>query len=383
MKPILQDNDLAIILAGIGAKYLMKQAQTASQTNSQVFHSDKFYQAADYLATELQNQLSSPISSDTQADLTNSTQPHVSQLSATNSDFDSLVSLAGWLASNKITYQNQRIAWATSEEHPDDAIPAGEGNVDTYLNKKLLLSYLSYLRDNTAVKNKALQLKLNHIISEVNSNLLTKEDKPLSNKPTAPSATSTTPAAGTPATPGTAKEEPGKGTGTGPGGAGALSTEQLQRVIDTLPLTMEDIDFRRIQAFFNTYGPMSSSTGNDINQGMSMIANLWNDSGGRGPIIVDKQPSFSLYAGPNQVVTWLAPPAGSNYLPFISGLEIILRNVQNVLKDLYYKYGSKVTGDNLTRLKGQINGPTSIWQGNWDVLESWKSRGVTVMNPGK
>jgi len=170
----------------------------------------------------------------------------------------------------------------------------------------------------------------------------------------------------------------GKDDKSGAGAGGAASADQIQRVIDSLPLSMSNIDFRRIQAFYNAYAPLASPTANqEIAETMNMINTIWNGGGGWGPIVKNKQNTFSLYAGVSEVAGWLTN--NQAFMPFIAGLEAILRSVKIVLEDLNYQYGSKIKGDNLTRLKGQVEGSSSIWQGNWGIVETWRARATEIL----
>lgn len=179
----------------------------------------------------------------------------------------------------------------------------------------------------------------------------------------------------------------GTGAGAGSDGTGAsgkaVAPGAVGKVADVLPLTTDDIDFGRIQAFFTAYAPLASPQAQTyINECLGYISKVWTGSGSSGPLVKGRQASFNLYAGPNEIATWLSPPAGSNYISFISALEAILRDVSLVLKDFFgqYKFSPELRGERLLRLRGQIEGSNSIWQGNWETIESWKSRGVTIMN---
>lgn len=364
MNPILQDKNLAIILAGIGAKHLMKKAQTAPQTNSQVFYSDKFYQAADYLASELQNQLISPISAEPHSvDPNAPMQVHISQLTASNSDFDSLTSLAGWLASNKITFQNQRIAWHKDESHPDDAVPAGQGNVDDYINKKMLLEYLSYLRDNQATNNKSLQMKLNGIISEVNSTLLNEGETPLSNKPVAAKPAGAT----------SANTAPTAATAVGPGGTSNINVELVNKTINNMlmdmPLSMQDIDMARIKRFFESYFTIVSiDYKNSFESMREAVYTSINKIASLTPINQVNFPLTNLNI--SIVVAWAKPPnQGPNGFQILEGLIQVISYTKQSLQLFSNNYGDKHP-----QLANKVQAQLSIADNTIELLRATQQR---------
>jgi hypothetical protein len=377
MSFIKEDDKLATLLAGLGAASLMKFSQDLGDWQTR-------WQLGSYLAQSLKSQLNSPVS--TESGITSSAQAKIS-------DLDSLDKFAKWLADHKITWNGQRIAWRMSEQRPDEALEVPVTNTanpeikhqpEVFVSKPELLDYLKYLRDNMASTNKTLQLKLNSIIGDVNTHLLGKGEQlstkpePAAQKPADNTVTTVAPGANVPGSgPAAGAGAGGAVPAGGTGGAGVPTINQIQKVIDALPLTMEDINFDRIEDFFAAYGALSPAVTNYINNAGTLMTSV------TGKMTVNNQKVFSLYAGPSEVVTWLRPPQGNLYMPFIAQLEYILKNVQLVLQDLKYRYGTKIQDKTaVARINAQIDGPNSIWQHNWSVVAGWKARGASIVKPG-
>jgi hypothetical protein len=369
----IYENNLDLLLANLGAQELLKKAQ---QADGQTGDWNLRGQVAFYMLNNLKSQIESPVS--TESGITN-------QVQATIGDLDNLSAFAKWLADNKVTWNGQRIAWRSSEAHPDEALEvpaAGNNPPEVFVSKNEILEYLKHLRDNQSPNNKILQVKLNTIIADVNTHLLDKGEKALSNKPEKVAPVTNTVAPGS-NVPGAVPGKPGAGEdakGKPAGGKTDASPQLISQVIQSVPLRVGDIDFNRLITFFNLYkqlvaGDRASSVNKAINDAVTAMDQA-------SKLTVNNMRTFSMSAGPSQVKTWLSPPQGTKYLPLINWLKTILQNTQYVLQDLKNTYADVGSGQPLlgsadrARIMAQIGdgGSESIFDSNWDQLRALEAQ---------
>lgn len=170
---------------------------------------------------------------------------------------------------------------------------------------------------------------------------------------------------------------------TKPGEAGVGHAEYdpaaAQKVVATLPLRVEILDFNKINEFFAEYRKMNPAVdqwANPAQVAMDDALDLLLPQVAAGRQI-------SLMAGANEVMGWLKPPAPgkSNYIPFLNALTMVLNCVGGALKDLKSTYADEDSGESrinnptwLARINAQIQGSNSIWRTNYNAIETLKNR---------
>lgn len=155
----------------------------------------------------------------------------------------------------------------------------------------------------------------------------------------------------------------------------------VSKIVATLPLRVEILDFNRINQFFAEYtklNPNVSQWSNPAQTYMQDALELMYP-----PMAAGKR--IDLMAGPQQVLTWLKPPSGQNYLPFLAQLQNVLNMVGGALKDLKARYADTESGEamitdpnQIARINGQIQGANSIWQQNYNTIDTLMSQATAV-----
>jgi hypothetical protein len=152
-----------------------------------------------------------------------------------------------------------------------------------------------------------------------------------------------------------------------------------QKVVATLPLRVEVLDFNKITEFFAEYqkmNPNADQWGSPAQVAMDDALGFMLPSAAAGRRI-------NLMAGANEVIEWLKPPdpGKSNYMPFLNSLTTVLNMVGGALRDLKLKYADEDSGESMiknptwiARINAQIYGSNSIWQTNRNSIDTLKNK---------
>ena len=183
-------------------------------------------------------------------------------------------------------------------------------------------------------------------------------------------------------TPGQPGAQPGKP------GAPKFDPMVLNKVVMSLPLRVETLDFDRIDQFFEEYAKLNP----EVTQWASPASQYMMDA---SKLTIHNMRTFSMLAGARDVQTWLKPPQanqGNPYVPFLNQLKGVLNMVGSALQDLKKRYADAEAGDTpkvnatqLARINAQIQGSNSIWESNNNAIETLLSQvgTVTPLGPKK
>lgn len=167
---------------------------------------------------------------------------------------------------------------------------------------------------------------------------------------------------------------------TQPGTADA-GTVDYDTVINTAPLRMRDLSFRRIEDFFTKYQNLLGSKSrpgvqNSINIVLEAIKQI------QTPGSFLKNPgmeSFNLNAGPEEIKSLLLPPEGKKYVAFLDRLQTIIVNVGYILRDTMNVYEERPDSKNvqskniLVQQIGYGSGSGSIYGNNLNQIQRMRS----------
>lgn len=250
--------------------------------------------------------------------------------------------------------------------------PAAPAKATYYVLKEGLEKYL---RDLQAKNNPVLNAYISRLIDEVNNVFkfgLSKDPTKDSDKETDPEAF------------------PGiKMTLRGPKDTSTLAPEgeqaaqknlqqSLAELVNNLPLGRDDINFERMNEFFDLYAKLIASTDektkakaafamDDIARARAAIAqaqSLTNDKIFR--------PIGTLNS--DDVMNWLKPgtPATA-YAPLLNALRQSVTNAAKVVSDFYYAFGRGLNPQQQNLVGQQVVGGTSYYRTNVDTLDKLKN----------
>lgn len=170
---------------------------------------------------------------------------------------------------------------------------------------------------------------------------------------------------------------------TKPGGSGAGQAQYdpaaAQKVVASLPLRVEVLDFNKINEFFSEYRKMNP----EVDQWANPAQVAMDDALDLLLPQIAAGRRISLMAGASEVSRWLKPPepGKSNYIPFLNALTAVLDAVGGALQDLKARYADEDSGESritnstwLARINAQIQGSNSIWRTNNNSIETLKNR---------
>jgi hypothetical protein len=137
------------------------------------------------------------------------------------------------------------------------------------------------------------------------------------------------------------------GTNTGAGGAsgtGAGGSEAIKKVIQLLPLRVDNIDFNRIDAFCRQYEMITAHPGTKAT--ITELTSLMNEV--QGSLLKNANQSvFALGASPQEVVSWIKPqPPAKFYGTLLEKLSEIVSKTEDVITDLKISYIDVDPGSN-------------------------------------
>lgn len=170
------------------------------------------------------------------------------------------------------------------------------------------------------------------------------------------------------------------GTSTAPGDQ-KYDSMAMNKVVMSLPLRVETLDFDRIDQFFREYVKLNPEA-----EQWHAAATTYMDAASNLTIHNDK--TFNLQTGPRDLLALLKPPQinqGSPYVPFLNQLKGVLDMTGNALQDLKKRYADTESGEamirdpgQLSRINAQILGTSSIWSSNNRIINTWLSQVSTV-----
>lgn len=177
----------------------------------------------------------------------------------------------------------------------------------------------------------------------------------------------------------------GVSSGAGAGGAtqqqqgGAAAGNQqalVNEIVDGLPLALQNIDFSRINTFFDK---ITQLMGNNPTV-MSYISNTKGLMQKASALTVNNDSFVQLGISPQAVVNMLKPNArtgypAANFFGFVSILDQIVDNVRAVVGYFMAAYASKVTDQQRAFIYGQIGrrpDDSSIYSRNIEYLNNWQ-----------
>ena len=156
----------------------------------------------------------------------------------------------------------------------------------------------------------------------------------------------------------------------------------INKVVLSLPLRVETLDFDRIDQFFEQYAKLDPAS---ANRWGAKATQYMTDA---EKFLIHEKRSFSLLVGARDIMTWLKPPQvnqGNPYVPFLNQLKGTLEMVGNALNDLKKNYADTESGEaiitdkvQLARINAQILGKSSIWESNNNAIETLFSQVGTI-----
>lgn len=244
-------------------------------------------------------------------------------------------------------------------------------NIQYYINKNGLIAYL---RDLQSKSNLVLNAMVSKLIDQVNSELQLNMPKE------APEAESTPQLKGN-------LNMHSKNPGATPSAATDTATamQLLSQVIEELPFDTQDLDFNRINKFFDTYkrlisGPnVQESRKAPVLQAIQQAQDSMRNAQSTTQIARTNFPMYNLT--PNMVQSWLKPPQGQYYDSLLQALLGVANNTEYVVRDLYNAYARRASSASRVTLnpeqenlvQQQIVG-NSKYRSNFNAIRQMASR---------
>lgn len=163
--------------------------------------------------------------------------------------------------------------------------------------------------------------------------------------------------------------------------------QSLSDLVNNLPLARDDINFERMNTFFDLYAKLITTTDeatkakaafamDDIARARAAIAqaqSLTNDKIFR--------PIGSLNA--DDVMNWLKPGTSATaYAPLLNALRQAVTNAAKVVSDFYYAFGRGLNPQQQNLVGQQMVGGTSYYRTNVDILDKLKNQTSQVLSTG-
>lgn len=145
-------------------------------------------------------------------------------------------------------------------------------------------------------------------------------------------------------------------------------TAAINRALQSLPLSLNDIDFGRINSFFGNVRQLMSNNATVMGY-ISNTEQLMQQASNMTP---NKDTVFQLGIPPAEFSHYIAGPnPGQRYFPLLQTLDQIVDNARAVVSYLYSQYGDRISDDQRAFLFGQIGkrpDDSSIYKRNVDSL---------------
>lgn len=159
--------------------------------------------------------------------------------------------------------------------------------------------------------------------------------------------------------------------------------QSLAELVENLPLGRDDINFERMNAFFDLYAKLIASNPDKAATAMDDIARARAAIAQVQSLTNDKifRPIGTLNA--DDVMHWLKPgtPATA-YATLLNGLRQSVTNAAKVVSDFYYAFGRGLNSQQQNLVGQQMVGGTSYYRTNVDVLDKLKNETPRVLSTG-
>jgi len=170
------------------------------------------------------------------------------------------------------------------------------------------------------------------------------------------------------------------GAGVGGKGDPKVTGQLIDQMVMALPLNIQEINFHKISQFFMLYNQLLADSKSVVKSEVQNAMNQSYTSMSTASGLTTGKNSFSMFAGPSEVVEWLQPPQGNKYMPFLSHLKAILSNTRTVLGVFYDSYKDMFNSEQRAHVEAQIAEPNSIYKNNWNKLRALESRVKEVIS---
>lgn len=165
-----------------------------------------------------------------------------------------------------------------------------------------------------------------------------------------------------------------QGSSDGPGGVGGpggkVSQQIINKIVSTLPLDIDNIDFVRVRTFFSLYNQIVSSNNrgqldaslNTANQAMDTAARL---------SFTGNQQSFRFTRNAQEFASQVKQPAGNNAMTVLYALQQVIVEAGRAVGMFYSEYSRALgTGEGAFTVKSQYYGDNSIYTQNLREVQS-------------
>lgn len=243
-------------------------------------------------------------------------------------------------------------------------------NIQYYIHKNGLIAYL---RDLQGKNNPVLNAMVAKLINQVGTELQIQVPK----EPPVDVAGPEDPEKQNPQLKMTTKPEAATDTAT--------AIQLLNQAVEELPFDTQDLDFNRINKFFDTYRKLISGPNVQENrkapvlQAMQQAQDSMKNAQTTTQIARTNFPMYNLT--PNMVQSWLKPPQGQYYDSLLQALLGVINNTEYVVRDLYNAYARRASSTSRVTLNAeqenlvqqQIVG-NSKYRSNFNAIRQMASR---------
>lgn len=159
--------------------------------------------------------------------------------------------------------------------------------------------------------------------------------------------------------------------------------QSLAELVENLPLSRDDINFERMNTFFDLYAKLIATNPDKAATAMDDIARARAAIAQVQSLTNDKifRPIGTLNS--DDVMNWLKPgtPATA-YATLLNGLRQSVTNAVKVVSDFYYAFGRGLNSQQQNLVGQQMVGGTSYYRTNVDVLDKLKNETPRVLSTG-
>jgi hypothetical protein len=166
------------------------------------------------------------------------------------------------------------------------------------------------------------------------------------------------------------------GGGTSPfdGASGAeggkVSQQIINRIVSTLPLDIDNIDFVRIRTFFSLYNQIVSSANRGQLEAAITTANQAMDTASRLSFTGNQQ-NFRFTRNAQEFAAQVKQPAGNNAMTVLHALQQVIIEAGRAIGMFYSEYAKALgTGNAAFSVKSQYYGDNSVYTQNLREIQS-------------
>lgn len=174
-----------------------------------------------------------------------------------------------------------------------------------------------------------------------------------------------------PTTPG--KDQPGKPGGTG--GSGKASPEDVGKLVALLPLNPYNVNFDKIESFFNLYVGLVQDSGTELAasavQAMNDARNAMSDA---KALTIRRNVIYDMNEDPSLFAQMLQPPASGRYRNLMNALDRVVTSTKEVVEAFYSQYGNMMNSSNRALTQAQFQGSYSYAVRNRSIIKRLDSR---------